>query len=96
MVDVNLRRQILALEEAGIIPFGKRDIPGEGDASAGQGKAVRESGGLGNLDVGWLNSRNDKVGKEMEAELWMQARELVDSLVADKRENSSTEEMDRS
>ena len=37
-------------------------------------------GGLGSLDVGWLNSRNDNVGKEMEAELWEQAQQLLQKL----------------
>lgn len=37
-------------------------------------------GGLGALDVGWLNSRNDNVGKEMEAELWGKAKKFVTNL----------------
>ena len=81
IVDVNLRRQIMALEEANIIPKGgSRD-----KTSQSQGQEVSEvgsvAGALGNLDVGWLNSRNDKIGKETEAELWTEARELVDELV---------------
>ncbi|KLU91476.1 hypothetical protein MAPG_09995 [Magnaporthiopsis poae ATCC 64411] len=31
-------------------------------------------GAIGNLDVGWLNSRSSKVDRDMEAELWAQAR----------------------
>ena len=37
------------------------------------------AGGMGNLDIGWLNSRNGLVEKEMEAELWAQAEDLVRS-----------------
>ena len=72
-VDVNLRRQIYALEEANIIPV---DIPKEVVATDGA-KAVVGSGAMGNLDVGWLNSRNEKVGTDMEAELWTQAKDLL-------------------
>ena len=35
------------------------------------------AGGVGNLDIGWLNSRNGLVEKEMESELWADAEELV-------------------
>lgn len=38
------------------------------------------NGGLGNLDISWLNSRNNKVEKEMEAELWAKAQDLVQTL----------------
>ncbi|KAL8282624.1 hypothetical protein RB597_010043 [Gaeumannomyces tritici] len=31
-------------------------------------------GAIGNLDVGWLNSRSSKVDRDMEAELWAHAR----------------------
>lgn len=45
-------------------------------------KGATTGGGLGSLDVGWLNSRNDNVGKGMEAELWEEARQLIDSAEA--------------
>ena len=61
-IDVNIRRNIYGLEEAGI-------VSAEASAAA--------AGGLGELDIGWLNSRNDKVGKEMEAELWGKAADLL-------------------
>lgn len=35
---------------------------------------------MGGLDVGWLNSRNDSVGKEMEAELWSDLEGLVEGV----------------
>jgi hypothetical protein len=89
-VDVNLRRQIYALEEANIIPAeaAPKDtlasqsssiIPG---APQPKEKVAPEAGGLGSLDVGWLNSRNDKVGKEMEAELWAQMHSIMRNLDA--------------
>ena len=32
---------------------------------------------LGNLDVGWLNSRNDSMKQKMEVDLWKSAQELL-------------------
>ena len=43
-------------------------------------------GGLGGLDIGWLNSRNDNVGKAKEAELWEEALRSVQRL---EEENTS-------
>jgi hypothetical protein len=72
-VDVNVRRQIWALEEANIIASGSS----EKENQTGKEKAGTDMNSLGSLDVGWLNSRNDKVGKEMEAELWGKASSLM-------------------
>jgi hypothetical protein len=92
-IDVRLRRQIYALEEAGIISgdFGPTHrqvdvanlpVPGM------QAPRDRQAGGLGGLDVGWLNGRNDNVGKEMEAELWQQARSLISELEEEKNQKT--------
>ena len=91
-MDVNLRRQILALEEAQIIPAAApKDVPGLKE------QTVVGPGTLGNLDVGWLNSRNDKIGKDMEAELWTQARELLEDFKSDNlRKGHDPESMDSS
>lgn len=108
-VDVRLRRQIYALEEAEIIPAEvalkehqtSLAVP---SAFAGLGntqtaslakqaalsKVTTSGGGLGSLDVGWLNSRNDNVGKEMEAELWAKAEEFVMT----QEENKANEDKD--
>lgn len=72
-VDVNIRRQIWALEEANIVSSGSVNK----DAQVGKDRAGADPANLGSLDVGWLNSRNDKVGKEMEAELWEKANLLM-------------------
>ena len=96
-MDVNLRRQINALEEAGILPaeaFTKEPpkslaVPSAAQANSsnaslsrtgGENKGVITGGGLGTLDVGWLNSRNDNVGKEIKAELWEEAEKFVSKL----------------
>lgn len=34
------------------------------------------------IDVGWLNTRSNKVGRDMEAELWEKARIFLDGLEA--------------
>lgn len=100
-IDVGLRTQINALEEAKIIPpeeaaNGQSDVAvgssglaaprGERSAVIAKAKDAVTGGGLGNLDVGWLNSRNDYVGKQMEAELWKQASEFLTDLES-KRSN---------
>lgn len=46
------------------------------------------NGGLGNLDVGWLNSRRDVVGKQKEAELWRDARKLLEKMEQEGGEDS--------
>lgn len=93
-MDVNLRRQIYALEEADILPADQVTkepptslaVPSAAQANppnaslsrtGGENKGVITGGGLGNLGVGWLNSRNDNVGKEMNAELWGEAERFV-------------------
>lgn len=80
-VVARLRRQAYALEEAGIIAA---EPPG---LSAGKGQGVEGSdritnGGLGNLDVGWLNSRGNKVGAEKEGELLADAMNLLEETLA--------------
>ena len=96
-VDVNLRRQIFALEVAEIIPAEASTqepptslaVPLAAQANSpsssllrtvGGNKGVIAAGGLGNLDVGWLNSRNDNVGKEMKSDLWREAGNFVHKL----------------
>ena len=70
-VDVLQRRSIAALAEAGII---------ESDSRAAGKKPPPPL--LGNLDISLLNSQNDKVGKEIEAEQWAQVREMLEKLSA--------------
>lgn len=94
-IDVRLRRQIYALEEADILSPSSSavekvelQLPGsQGSTStlgSSQGTTAASGGkggvGMGVLDVGWLNSRNDSVGKEMEAELWRELEGLVEGV----------------
>lgn len=80
-MDVQLKRQINGLDEAGII---RKDVgldlnKADGNADAGKGSSDRSS----NLDVGWLNSRSGKVGRDMEAELWAKARQFLEGMEKD-------------
>lgn len=59
------------MEEADIIGVGKKDVPD--DVQPVEGK-------LGNLDIGWLNSRSGIVDRNMEAELWVKARKFLEDL----------------
>lgn len=86
-VDVRLRRQIYALREVEILPMEAATRQGRANSTNHSQVAATASvlnakqlGGLGNLNVGWLNSRNDDVGKKMEAELWEEALGLVERL----------------
>jgi hypothetical protein len=71
---VRLRRQVYALEEAAVLAPDSasrtNDVPG---AAGGAAAAPASS-----LDISWLNSRKDTVGKDKEAELWAAAREFVE------------------
>ncbi|RHZ66332.1 mediator of RNA polymerase II transcription subunit 11 [Aspergillus thermomutatus] len=75
-IDVRLRRQVYALEEAAILAPESAsrtgDLPGAGGGAA--------TGASNPLDVSWLNSRKDTVGKDKEAELWAAARQFVERL----------------
>jgi hypothetical protein len=82
-IDVRLRRQVYALEEADIIapePSSKDVQTSFASTASGTSSGGKSSiyGGQSALDVGSLNSRRDSVGKDMEAELWKEARELLE------------------
>ncbi|KAJ6119201.1 hypothetical protein N7523_003481 [Penicillium sp. IBT 18751x] len=76
-IDVRLRRQVYALEESSVLapdPIGRA-----GDVSTGTAGAAG-SVASNSLDISWLNSRKDTVGKDKEAELWAAARGFVEQL----------------
>jgi hypothetical protein len=88
-VDVGLRRQIWGLEEADIIPAEKakkvKDIQESGAMNIGKSVSMSEGAsssdtGMGKLDIGWLNSRSGRVGRDMEAELWERAKGFLEQL----------------
>ncbi|KAH7152866.1 mediator complex, subunit Med11 [Dactylonectria macrodidyma] len=76
-IDVKMKRQIMALEEAGIVNLSnsqRQDHSGPVKASL----KPNGVGAVGNLDVGWLNSRGTRVERDMEAELWGKAKTLLE------------------
>lgn len=51
------------------------------------------NGGLGNLDIGWLNSRRDTIGKQKEGGLWKEARRMLEKLVSQEMAKQDTPTM---
>jgi len=101
-----LRRQAYALEEAGVISpeaptfvtssqqrqqMGS-SVPGRATPASSPAQDIGRitNGGMGNLDVGWLNSRGDKVSAEKEAELVEEAKLLLEGLAAQRVEATGT------
>jgi hypothetical protein len=82
-IDVGLQRQIHGLEEADIIPQGKKEVLGI-DTKKGEEKPFVQ-GTLGGLDIGWLNSRSATVDRNMERELWTEAKRFLEDLKEKKR-----------
>ncbi|KAJ9604719.1 hypothetical protein H2200_010833 [Cladophialophora chaetospira] len=76
-IEVRLRRQVYALEEAELIKPGDERDSRRGRALGGDENLNRVGGGP--LDSSWLNARaSDKVAAGMKKELLAQAREWVD------------------
>jgi hypothetical protein len=95
-VTARLRRQAYALEEAGIIspqPFTISSIsvksakppptqPGRGAPQQSDQQPERiTNGGLGRQDIGWLNSRGNRVGADKEKELVEDAKKLLENVL---------------
>jgi hypothetical protein len=62
-------------------------LGGVGSSMANQGAAGKEEtqisvgdGGMGKLEIGWLNSRSGRVGMAMEAELWEKAKGFLEGI----------------
>lgn len=96
-IVARLRRQAYALEEAGIIspeaPALAHQKASTQNRPPAAGPPLPEpervtNGGLGNLDVGWLNSRGNKVGVEKENELIEEAKKLLEETLS--REDGPT------
>ena len=80
-VVARLRRQAYALEEAGIIapeaPSLQSSLPQQNQQGPGIAERIT-NGGLGKLDVGWLNSRGNTVGSEKQSELMEESKTLLE------------------
>ena len=79
-VDVRLRRQVYALQEAGLAAEGDAKDAKRGASAAGAGVAGVAAGGA-QSDVSWLNGHGNQVEEDMEREIWSNARVLVDRLL---------------
>jgi len=87
------------LEEADIIPADKakvkgkekegKDLPAMGGVKVGGNvvEAAASEGGMGKLDIGWLNSRSGRVERDMEGELWEKAKKFLEGEKGDKDED---------
>ena len=53
---------------------------GDKEKEKGEANAALSEGGMGKLDVGWLNSRSGRVGRDMEAELWKKSRVFLEGI----------------
>lgn len=98
-ITARLRRDVYALEEAKIIaaeaPKPGRTSqqtqaagpPARGPAGVPGQKQPEEdritNGGLGGLDVGWLNSRGNRVGAEKEVEFIDEAKSMLEKVLAE-------------
>ncbi|KAG0646825.1 hypothetical protein D0Z07_6389 [Hyphodiscus hymeniophilus] len=90
-VDLGLRRQLWGLEEAEII-IEKKTKDSHDSRSGGDGKLEKGlEGGTGKLDIGWLNSRSGKVGRDNEAELWVKAKIFLEGVNEKLREDEKAD-----
>jgi hypothetical protein len=81
-IDVRLRRNVYALEEAGLVLPGDPHRDGKKGAAAANSDEAR-TGGNGPLDSTWLNARSSNgVSKAMAQEIWGDARRYVERLDA--------------
>lgn len=73
-VDSRLKRQIKGLDDAGVI---KAEPEPEGEEEKAKPSVEARSNAV---DVGWLKTRSNKVGRDMEAELWAKAKVFLEGM----------------
>lgn len=67
-VDLSSKQQLKTLKDAKVIP---RD-PKTSNANGSTKPPADDRADV--MDIGWLNTRSQKVGRDMEAEIWEKAR----------------------
>ncbi|KAK7964371.1 mediator complex protein [Apiospora saccharicola] len=77
-VDVRIKRQVMGMEEEGIVNLGSNRDGGESKSKSLQPDG---HGRVGGVDAGWLNSRSNKVERDMEQEIWAEVESLTAQLV---------------
>ncbi|KAI1497616.1 mediator complex, subunit Med11 [Biscogniauxia marginata] len=98
VVNVGMKRQIWGLEEEHIISLPKKDNQnikeegGEVQASNTRTGLLEPDGDgkIGGLDVGFLNSRSNKVERDMEADMWDEAEAIMRRILAHGGQNPDT------
>lgn len=87
-----------ALQDEGLIPAKAADarpvVLEKGDVTTNKPGDVITNGGLGSLDIGWLNSRGDAVGRGKEEEVWAEVREMLEKMKARGSEARNGEDVD--
>lgn len=83
-VDVQLRRQVYALQEAGLISdASSQDSQGAPTLITGRDRAptvpIRDIVGIATpLDISWLNSRKDAVGRAIREQIWKETKLAIE------------------
>lgn len=72
-VDLSSKQQLKTLKDAQIIPKGTK----KGDRKVDAAKPTSDDR-ADVMDIGWLNTRSQKVGRDMEAEIWEKARVFLE------------------
>ncbi|KAI1342186.1 mediator complex protein-domain-containing protein [Xylariaceae sp. FL0016] len=88
-VNVGMKRQILGLEEANIISLANKETPTTREEGGGVQATNTKNvslepdgdGKIGGLDVGWINSRSNKVENDMEVDLFQEAGDILCSIL---------------
>lgn len=87
-IEVGLRRQVYALEEAGLVQEGQEKDARRAKSSEG---GFETATGGGPLDPSWLNARADKgIEYKLERELVDQAKEFLESTGNKKADGDDT------
>jgi hypothetical protein len=79
-----LKRQIKGLDDAGVIKA-EPEPEEEGEKAKPSLEARSKT-----VDVGWLNTRSNKVGRDMEAELWAKARAFLEGMAEKSNQNDTS------
>jgi hypothetical protein len=100
-VNIRIKRQIWGLEESGIVKLGKDDDDDDQAKKQLQQQQKKKTAGLepdgngriGGINVGWLNTRSNKVERDMESELWDQAEAFLRALLEQGEDSSGDSHM---
>lgn len=75
----------MALDEAGIVDLSNERTEDDIRKGLKASPMPTATGGLGKLDVGWVNSRGSRIERDMESELWDGARKFLEGVVKEEQ-----------